>query len=135
MNKRMITLVGLLTGALAQADPLTGVDKFLCAAAQVQICIENDTCYMASAWELDVPDFVVIDLAKKKVSTTKASGLNRSTTFTSMSRSDAQIILQGTEAGRAFSFVIDEATGRMTVAVARDGVAVNVFGVCTSTDL
>jgi len=135
MNKRMIALVGLLTGALAQADPLTGVDKFLCAAAQVQICIENDTCYMASAWELDVPDFVVIDLAKKKVSTTKASGLNRSTTFTSMSRSDAQIILQGTEAGRAFSFVIDEATGRMTVAVARDGVAVNVFGVCTSTDL
>ena len=135
MNKRMIALVGLLTGALAQADPLTGVDKFLWAAAQVQICIENDTCYMASAWELDVPDFVVIDLAKKKVSTTKASGLNRSTTFTSMSRSDAQIILQGTEAGRAFSFVIDEATGRMTVAVARDGVAVNVFGVCTSTDL
>ena len=135
MKKRMIALVGLLTGALAQADPLTGVDKFLCAAAQVQICIENDTCYMASAWELDVPDFVVIVLAKKKVSTTKASGLNRSTTFTSMSRSDAQIILQGTEAGRAFSFVIDEATGRMTVAVARDGVAVNVFGVCTSTDL
>jgi hypothetical protein len=135
MKKLMIALAALGTGALAQADQLNGVDEFLCAAAQVQICIEGDTCYTASAWELDVPDFVVIDLAQKKVSTTKASGLNRSTSFTSASRSNGQIVLQGLEAGRAFSFVIDEATGRITVAVARDGIAVNIFGVCTGTDL
>ena len=33
------------------------------------------------------------------------------------------------------SFVIDEATGRMTVAVSRDGLSVSVFGACTDTDL
>jgi hypothetical protein len=99
------------------------------------MCIENDSCYTASAWELNVPDFVVIDLDKKVVSTTKASGLNRSTTFTSVSKSNGTLFLQGVEAGRAFSFVIDEATGRMTVAVARDGITVNVFGACTATNI
>lgn len=135
MKKVMIALAGVAIGALAQADQLTGIDRFICAAAQVQMCIENDSCYTASAWELNVPDFVVIDLDKKVVSTTKASGLNRSTTFTSVSKSNGTLFLQGVEAGRAFSFVIDEATGRMTVAVARDGITVNVFGACTATNI
>ena len=135
MKKVMIALAGVTIGALAQADQLTGIDRFICAAAQVQMCIENDSCYTASAWELNVPDFVVIDLDKKVVSTTKASGLNRSTTFTSVSKSNGTLFLQGVEDGRAFSFVIDEATGRMTVAVARDGITVNVFGACTATNI
>ncbi len=135
MKKVMIALAGVAIGSLAQADQLTGIDRFICAAAQVQMCIENDSCYTASAWELNVPDFVVIDLDKKVVSTTKASGLNRSTTFTSVSKSNGTLFLQGVEAGRAFSFVIDEATGRMTVAVARDGITVNVFGACTATNI
>lgn len=37
--------------------------------------------------------------------------------------------------GRAFSFVIDEATGHMTVAVSRDGLSVSVFGACTDADI
>jgi hypothetical protein len=135
MNKSTIALAGILMSALVQADQLTGIDKFICAAAQVQICLEADTCYESSAWELDMPEFVVIDLKKKNVSTTKSSGLNRSTPFSSVSKDDGRIYLQGVEQGRAFSFVIDEATGRMTVAVARDGVAVNVFGACTATDI
>ena len=85
--------------------------------------------------ELAIPDFVVIDTKAKKISTTKGSGENRSTAFTSFSRADGVVYLQGMEGGRAFSFVIDEATGRMTVAVSRDGMTVTVFGACTSTNL
>ena len=125
----------MLAGGLAHADNLEGVDEMICAAAQVQICIENDTCYSATPAELDVPDFVVIDTRKKTISTTKASNQNRSTEFTSVEKLDGLIYLQGVEGGRAFSFVIDEATGRMTVAVSRDGLSVSVFGACTDTDL
>jgi hypothetical protein len=50
-------------------------------------------------------------------------------------RNEGLVYLQGLEGGRAFSFVIDEDSGRMTVAVSRDGIAVNVFGICTGTDL
>lgn len=49
MKKVVIALAGMGAGALAQADQLNGVDEFLCAAAQAQICIESDTCYTASA--------------------------------------------------------------------------------------
>ena len=82
-----------------------------------------------------MPDFVVIDISRKTVSTTKASNQNRSTKFSSVTKDDGLIYLQGMEGGRAFSFVIHEATGRMTVAVSRDGLAVSVFGACTDTNL
>lgn len=135
MKKLIVALAGILVGGFAQADSLVGVDKMVCAAVQVQICVEEDTCYEASADELDVPAFVVIDTKKKRISTTKASGENRSTTFTSVQKTDGLIFLQGVENGRAFSFIIEEVSGRVTVAIARDGAAVNVFGACTSTDL
>jgi hypothetical protein len=135
MKKLAIATAGILAGGLVQADNLTGVDEMICAASQVQICIENDTCYSATPAELGVPDFVVIDTKKKTISTTKSSNENRSTSFTSVSKSDGLLYLQGVEGERAFSFVIDEATGRMTVAVSRDGIAVSVFGACTDTDL
>lgn len=135
MKKLAIAIGGLLAGGLLQADSLKGVDEMICAAAQVQICIENDTCYSAAAVELGVPDFVVINTKKKTISTTKSSDQNRSTSFSSFMKSDGLIYLQGMEDERAFSFVIDEATGRMTVAVSRDGLSVSVFGACTDTDI
>jgi len=135
MKKITIVLAGLLLAGTAYADPLTGVNKFVCAASQVQICLEGDTCYSASPWELDVPEFVVIDLKKKSISTTKSSGDDRSTTFNNSVRSEGNIFLQGLEAGRAFSFLINEATGYMSVAVARDGMVVSVFGACTDADI
>jgi hypothetical protein len=135
MKKLAIAIAGVLLGGLVQADNLDGVNEMICAPAQVQICIENDTCYAATPAELGVPDFVVIDIKKKTISTTKSSYQNRSSSFTSVIKDDGVIFLQGSEDQRAFSFVIDEATGRMTVAVARDGLSVIVFGACTDTDL
>jgi hypothetical protein len=135
MRKLAIVFAGILAGGLAQAENLEGVDKMICAAAQVQICIENDTCYAATPAELDIPNFVVIDTRKKTISTTKASNQNRSTPFTNVEKSDGLLYLQGIEGGRAFSFVIDEATGHMTVAVSRDGISVSVFGACTDADI
>lgn len=135
MKKLIAALVGMLAGGLVQADNLEGVNEIICAAAQVQICIENDTCYAATPFELDVPNFVVIDISKKTVSTTEASNLNRSTKFSSVIKDDELIYLQGIEGGRAFSFVIDEVSGRMSVAVSRDGLSVSVFGACTDTNL
>ena len=135
MKKLAIAVAGMVIGGLVQADSLEDVDRMVCAAAQVQICIESDTCYSATAAELDVPEFVVIDIRKKVISTTRASNLNRSTSLKSVEKSDGLIYLQGMEGGRAFSFVIDEASGHMTVSVARDGLSVSVFGACTDTNL
>ena len=135
MKKLATGFVAMLSAGIALGDNLLGVDKMICAAAQVQICIESDSCYAASADELGVPNFVIIDTKKKTISTTKASGENRSTSFSVVSKDDGLIYLQGIEGGRAFSFVIDEAGGHMTVSVARDGISVNIFGACTDSDI
>jgi len=135
MKRFSLLVVGATIGGVASADSVVGVDEMICAAGQVQICIEQDTCYSTSAADLDVPEFVVIDTKKGTISTTKASGLNRSTGFTSSERKDGLIHLQGMEGGRSFSFVIHEETGRMTAAIARDGLSVTVFGACTVADL
>ena len=135
MRKLLIISAGLILGSKAAAENLAGVDEMICSAGQAQICLETGDCYAASPWELSVPDFVVINTKKKTISTTKASGLNRSTEFSKVEKSEGLIYLQGIDRGRAFSFVIDEATGRMTVAVSRDGLSVTVFGACTDTDM
>lgn len=135
MRKPIIVAAGIFLVSAATADNLDGVDEMICSAAQAQICYESGECYSVNPWELSIPDFVVIDTKKKTVSTTKASQLNRSTAFSKIEKSDGLIYLQGIEGGRAFSFVIDEATGRMTVSVARDGLSVTVFGACTDTDI
>ena len=135
MKKAIIAVAGLVSTGIAWAENVTGVDRMICAATQVHICIEFDTCYPAESVELGIPDFIIIDTDDKIVSTTPASGENRSTPFTSYVREDGLIYLQGTEGGRAFSFVVEELTGSLTAAVATDGITVNVFGVCTDTDI
>lgn len=135
MKKLLIASACLILGSNATAENLDGVEEMICSAGQAQICLETGDCYAATPWELSVPDFVVINTKKKTISTTKASGLNRSTEFSKVEKSDGLIYLQGIDRGRAFSFVIDEATGRMTVAVSRDGLSVTVFGACTDTNI
>ena len=136
MQQRGFAAVGLLfVGSIVLADNVSESSEIVCAPTQVHICIENDSCYAASPNELDVPEFVVIDIRRKTISTTKASAEARTTTFSNVLRGNGLIHLQGVENERAFSFVIDEASGRMTVAVANDGIAVSVFGACTDVDL
>ena len=135
MKKLLFAFLGLAVSGVAAAENVTDVTRMICASGQAQICLETGECYAATPWELSVPDFVIIDTRKGTISTTKASGLNRSTEFTKSERKEGLIHLQGVEDGRAFSFVIHEQTGRMTAAIARDGLSVTVFGACTEAKL
>ena len=69
MKKLAFVIAGIVAGGLAQADNLEGVDKMICAAAQVEICFEGDMCYTATAAELDVPRGRHFKLSKKIPST------------------------------------------------------------------
>ena len=134
MRRIYIAFVGLFVAGAAGAENLEDVDEMVCATGTTMLCLETGKCYTAMPWELSLPEFVVVDLDKKKISTTKSSSENRSTEVTMVETEEGVIFLQGVERGRAFSFVIDEMTGRMTAAVSRDGLSITVFGACTSTD-
>jgi hypothetical protein len=135
MPKRYLMAFAVLLavpGASVWADDLTGSTRFLCAAVQATECREGGECAIDVPWDLNVPEFIEIDLNARRLSTTKASGQNRETTIEHLSRRDGTIVLQGFEMERAFSFVITEQTGRVAVAVATEGRVVAVFGACTT---
>lgn len=115
----------------ASADDLTGSSRFLCAAIQATACVETGECGIDPPWNLNIPDFIEVDLEAGRVSTTAASGDNRTTRIEHLTRQDGVIVFHGFERGRAFSWVISEGAGRATVAIADDGVSVAVFGTCT----
>ena len=133
--KSWIVAVALVLVPLsASADDVTGVTKILCAATEATVCTFEGECEIGSPWQWNIPSFVVINLDTQTIGTTGASKDQRRSEFKQIERDDEHVVLQGYENGRAFSFVIHLPTGEMTVAVARDGVAVSAFGMCTSQD-
>ena len=118
---------------VAVADDLRGESSFLCTAVNVTRCADDGDCTNVVPWKLNIPQFIVVNLTEKTLSTTKASGENRSTPIKNFLKEGGQMFLQGVEGGRAFSFVITEETGRAAITVASEGRTVSIFGACTPT--
>lgn len=129
---RLVSLVvAALLAAPLLADDLTGADRFLCSTLQATACGADAQCETLPAAELNIPQFVQVDLPGKQLSTTPASGENRRTPVQTVRREEGRIVLQGFEAGRAFSMVIEELTGRAAFASAAASRGVVVFAACT----
>jgi hypothetical protein len=126
-----LSLTACALVAPVRADDLTGAQKFLCSAHSASACCDDGQCASGTAMEVNVPQFVEVDLVGKQVTTTKASGLNRMSPIESMKRADGQILIHGNDSGRAYSFVIVEHTGELSAAIAAAGCNVSVFGACT----
>jgi hypothetical protein len=121
----------LFTSGGAMAENLTGAEKILCAGIQATYCDTSGACEVGMPWQWNMPEFVEIDLEAKIVSTTQAAERLRQTPIRTLERGNGEIYLQGVENARAFSFVIDEATGVASIAIAADGMTISVFGACT----
>ena len=130
-RSKFLVLALILVSTTISADNLTGADKLLCTAMQATRCTADGDCASNPPWMWNIPDFIEIDLKGKQIATTAASGQNRVTPIRSIERTDGRIYLQGIEGGRAFSFVIDENIGSLSVAVATEDMATAVFGACT----
>ncbi len=120
-RRRTLTLAvtALLVAAPLPADDLTGAERFLCTAVQVKACYDDGECLIVPPWELNIPQFIEVDLEARTLATTEASGQNRSTRIKNLERHAGQLVLQGFENGRAFSFLITEETGMASIAVAQ----------------
>lgn len=130
--KRCLWMVALVLGAgQALADNLEGTDQFLCAPVEAILCTADGICEGSAPAELQIPQFVILDLKRKLLTTTPASAQNRSTPILLVERADGLIVLQGTQMERAFTLLVDEVSGRASLATVADSVIVNVFGACT----
>ena len=131
-NKNWIWVGALMMSAsIASADDVSDAKTLLCAGSEAIVCSEYEGCESGPPWNWNIPSFIKIDLEKKELATTEASGENRVTPIRNVHREDGRVFLQGSERGRAFSFVVNEESGFITVAVAWDDYTVSVFGSCT----
>ena len=131
--QRVLVLAMLFAVAVApnlRADDVSGADLLLCASLEATRCT-LDGCVTEDPVMWNIPQFVEIDLVNKLLKTTVASGENRATPITTLVREDGHIFIQGIEGGRAFSFVIHEASGDLNAAVAASDTAFAIFAACT----
>ena len=133
MHYRPAALVLAALGAAAalRGDDVSGKDRLLCTAVQSTQCTSDGECKNAPPLDLNIPQFLEIDLKNRTATTTKASGENRSSPIGNVSREGGLIIFQGVQNGRAFSFVISESSGMASIGVAQEGLTDSIFGACT----
>ena len=132
MMIRIAALVfALLFASAVAGDMLKDADRVLCVPGPVFHCVADGDCKSELPEDENVPEFIEVDLKKKTLATTRASGEDRSTPIQSQSRTAGYIYLQGVENGRSFSMVISENTGDLTFVVAADGETATMFGGCT----
>ena len=82
----VLLLLPLLAAApAARADDLTGASRLLCSVVSVGRC-DLDGCTDDTPDGALIPQFVIVDLGAKLLSTTPASGENRSTPIESLRR-------------------------------------------------
>ncbi|HXK25541.1 MAG TPA: hypothetical protein VMS55_22930 [Myxococcota bacterium] len=123
------TTVGLGCAAIASAAGFDGSQDLLCAPSDVAQCDQNARCDRVSASEVDLPAFVRIEFGKKRLVSVESP--ERATPIETVRQKDGLTILQGAENGRAWSLVVDQASGRMTGSIADGEGVFALFGACT----
>jgi hypothetical protein len=139
LNRRLrlpeIGLTALLCCGAASADELKGSNTLLCYALSASRCELDGSCSPKEPWQLNLPDFLKLDLKAKQAMTTAASGTLRETPIRTVERGTGGVILlQGVQGDRAFSWLISEATGEGTLTVSSVAAGLTVFTVCTPID-
>ena len=131
MYKITALLVALMFASPVAGDVLKDTDRMLGVPGPVFDCVADGDCKSELPEDESIPEFIEVDLKRKTLATTRASGEDRSTPIQSQVREAGYIYLQGVENGRSFSMVISENTGDLTFTVAADGETATMFGDCT----
>ena len=121
-----------LVSFTAAAQVIDGTKPLICSTIETFDCQPGGDCLKGLAEAIDAPQFFFLDFEKGMARTVRAGGEERTSEIRASQAEGGELILQGTQLGRAWSATIGQESGAMVLAVAGDGVAFVVFGACTS---
>ena len=124
-------LAGVSLLGSAWAGDFDGSKPLICSVIQTISCPRNEEIGIGDAENIDLPQFFFIDFEKKLVTGKAPSGEMRETKIDSIRHEDGKLFLQGVQRGKAWSAVINEETGKTTIAIATDDLGVIVVAACT----
>ena len=133
MSLRTVVLVSALLMTPFAASGQAADDwpaSLLCALADPTVCTPEG-CKEITLETLDLPWLIRIDLETGVMHAPTPEHSGRRSTFTVIERSEAKIVMQGYENGRAFSAVLDE-PGTLAISAAIDGTTASIFALCTN---
>ncbi len=136
--KGIASIAFFLGASSAQAGNLASGQPLLCAVQSVSECVAGASCEQVMLQEINMPDFFMIDPAKRLLIGAPAGGVQRKTPIEYSERLDGRLILQGADDGiegvrdgLAWSMAIDEVSGKMIASASGDDFVLAVFGACT----
>lgn len=132
MNPRPTLQLAALVALCAATAPVAAAapPNLLCALTRALSCDPLMDCAARSLDDLNLPRFVDIDLAGKRLTGQRPDGSTGNTVIERMARTSDTLALQGSEAGRAWSILIGDSGDATFTASAADGATV-IFAACT----
>jgi hypothetical protein len=118
--------LGLVAASAAAAGDFDGSKLLLCAPVEVIDCEPGVPCVANTPGEIGAPAFLRIDVAQKQV-----IGPKRTSPIVAVQKTEAQLLLQGTEIGYAWAIALEQASGRMALTLTNGDGAFVLFGSCT----
>jgi len=122
----IVVALALMTSGAAAAGDFDGSKLLICAPVEAMDCGPGEGCSKERPEDVGAPNFLRIDFANKVI-----VGPKQTTPILLMDKSDDQILLQGKELGYAWTLVLDQESGTMTVTLVNREVAFVLFGPCT----
>lgn len=137
MSKKIffITAAALMITSLpftASANDFDGSKPLTCASIFSAECgAATQECITGAPWMINFPVFMEIDFEAKSVSTTKLHENPRKSVISHFSTlTDGQTAIQGIDDNFAWSMLIAEETGSMTLSISGEETGYLVFGAC-----
>ena len=117
--------IGASSGAVAAEE-----ENLICAAVDVNACIDNGICDQGTAQDFDVPTFMIIDFERKQINTRGEVDGEAVSHIRSNEMSKDSIVLQGFEEGRGWTLAINRATGHMRLSSTGPSMNFTITGNC-----
>ena len=122
--------IGIVAFSVA-AKEILNAKKLICAPTIAHQCSSQEKCSSGPPESVDIPRFFRVDLKERIVIGEAADNKLRTSKISNVDNAESALILQGTQLGRAWSAVINKATGKMVVTSSADDIAIALFGACT----
>ncbi|MEE8527426.1 MAG: hypothetical protein V3S70_02530 [Gammaproteobacteria bacterium] len=128
-----VVLTGIFMFPLqAMAADFDGSKSLACAIVEAIECAPGEGCIKGWAEDLNLPQFLTVDFAKKLISGDRPNeGGRLEAEIVAQTTQDGSIILQGAQNGRGWNLTLEERNGRMTVTAAGRDEGFVLFGACT----
>jgi len=113
----------------AAASAATGA--YICAFSDAYECETVTGCHRASLHDINIPEFIVVDLDKKQLTGASLTDKHRTEDIEGMTSDDKHIFLHGTQDKETWNATITLETGELAGGITSSPSSFAVFGNCT----